>query len=84
MKFISNDVHGVFEYDFSDNVGWSEKVKNYYNKGDVIDVNFDVVIETHFTADFLNGKFVPLDAEAKEWAVPLMALNKYSEDVAVA
>lgn len=71
MLFRCNDVHGVFEYDQSDTTGWSVKVKNYYNKGDVIDVDFDVVVESHFEADFLGGKFVAVDAEAQQWAMTL-------------
>jgi len=71
MQFQCNDVHGVFEYDFSDMSGWSMKVKNYHNKGDIIDVDFDVVVESHFEADFLNGKFTAVDEQAQAWAKSL-------------
>lgn len=83
MQFRSNDVQGVFVYDFSDNLGWSEKVREYYNKGDVIDVDFDVVIETHFMVDFLNNKFVAIDAEAQEWAKTLVEFMKPVDEVEV-
>lgn len=72
MRFSCNDVIGLFVYDYSDTTGWSEKVKEYHDKGEVIDVDFDVVVETYFEADFLNKKFVPVDDEAKKWAKTLM------------
>lgn len=83
MQFRSNDVQGVFVYDFSDNLGWSEKVREYYNKGDVIDVDFDVVIETHFTVDFLNNKFTAIDAEAQDWAKTLVEFMQPVDEVEV-
>lgn len=76
MQFRSNDVQGIFVYDFTDTTGWSEKVKEYYNNGDIIDVDFDVVIETHFTSDFLNGKFTAIDTEAQGWAEPFLAMMR--------
>lgn len=85
MKFRSNDVQGIFVYDLSADDGsyrWSEVVKDYYNKGDIVDVDFDVVIETHFTIDFLNGMFTPMDDEAREWAAPLLELTQTPEVVA--
>jgi hypothetical protein len=81
MQFRTTDVHGIFVYDMSDSVCWSEKVTDYYNKGDVIDVDFEVVIETHFTADFLGGKLVAVDEEAKAWAAPLLEMMKSPEEV---
>jgi hypothetical protein len=81
MQFLSNDVQGIFVYDYTEPLGWSEKVKEYYNKGDIVDVDFDVVIETHFTADFLNGKFTAIDAEAQDWAEPFLALMRPQEEV---
>jgi hypothetical protein len=84
MQFRTTEVHGIFVYEVSDNFAWSEKVVDYYNEGDVIDVDFDSVIETHFTADFLNGKLVAVDEEAKAWAAPLiemMASPKAVEEV---
>jgi hypothetical protein len=81
MQFRTTDVHGLFVYDLSDSFSWSEKVKDYYNEGDVIDVDFDVVIETHFTADFLNGKLVAVDEEAKTWAAPLLQMMKSPKEV---
>lgn len=85
MQFRCNEVHGVFEYDQCDTTGWSVKVKNYYNEGEVIDVDFDVVVESHFEADFLNGKFVAIDAEAQQWAKTLQEFMQPTEQaVAVA
>jgi hypothetical protein len=81
MQFRTTDIHGVFVYEMSDTFGWSEKVKDYYNKGDIIDVDFDVVIETHFTSDFLNGKLIAVDEEAKAWAAPLLEMMKSSKEV---
>lgn len=75
MQFRTTEVHGIFVYDMSEGFVWSEKVKDYYNKGDVIDVDFDVVIETHFTSDYLNGKLVPVDDEAKAWTLPLLEMT---------
>lgn len=83
MLFRSNEVHGVFVYDLTavgNHCQWSEKVRSYYNKGDEIDVDFDVVIETHFTADFLRGKVEPIDQEARDWAAPLLEMMKHPED----
>ena len=80
MKFRSNEVQGVLVYDYSYVGGtsyqWSEAVTEYHNEGDIIDVDFDVVIETHFTIDFLNGKFTAVDEEAQAWAKPLLELVK--------
>lgn len=81
MQFRTNDVIGIFVFDYSDKNGWSEKVKDYYNKGDIIDVDFDVVIETHFTVDFLNGKFVAVDTEAQDWAKTLVEFMRPKEEV---
>jgi hypothetical protein len=81
MQFRTNDVIGIFVFDFSDTTGWSEKVKDYYNKGDIIDVDFDVVIETHFTVDFLNNKFVAVDQEAQDWAKSLVEFMQPKEEV---
>lgn len=81
MQFRTTEVHGVFVYELSDTFAWSEKVQDYYNEGDVLDVDFDVVIETHFTADFLAGKVVAVDEEAKAWAAPLLELMHKPEAV---
>jgi hypothetical protein len=82
MQFRCNDVQGVIEYDYSYGAGWSEKVKNYYNKDEIIDVDFDVVIESYFTVDFLNGKFIPVDQEAQDWAKTLQEFMQTEEAIA--
>lgn len=75
MQFRTTEVHGIFVYEMTDCFAWSEKVKDYYNEGDLIDVDFDVVIETHFMSDYLNGKLVAVDEEAKAWAHPLLEMT---------
>ena len=83
MQFQCKEVHGVFEYDYTDLSGWSMKVKNYHNKGDIIDVDFDKVVESHFEADFLNDKFMAVDQEAQVWAKTLQEFMQ-TESLAVA
>jgi hypothetical protein len=83
MLFRANEVHGVFVYDLTavgNHCQWSEKVRDYYNKGDEIVVDFDVVIETHFTADFLRGQVSPVDQEAQDWAAPLLEMMKVEQE----
>jgi hypothetical protein len=83
MKFRSNAVQGITVYDLVD-IGnnkfrWTELTNEYVNAGDIIDVNFDVVIESYFTVDVLNGMFTAVDEEAQAWIAPL---KEFSAEVA--
>ena len=75
MIFESNEAQAVFVYfPFDVPNQWDCHQKEYYDEGDLIRINFDFVVESYFTRDFLDGKFTAFDQAAKDWALPLVEL----------
>lgn len=77
MQFKSLAAQAMTVYDLANIDGkyvWTESRNEYVNAGEIITVDFDHVIESYFTRDYLAGAFVAVDAEAQAWAKPLAEL----------
>lgn len=66
MKFKTLDVIAIAQYaPVPSNFHAVEHV--WYNINDIIDVDFDIVVESLFIKDYSKNKFTPVDLAAQNW-----------------